>query len=101
MTDPIEHRDECSAPQVSTFTGRLGDRIARCAGCGRVTVLEATAGTSVHLSAGWTLPPLADHCDHRQRRRDGSHWPTHKARRRRRAARKQRRDRLTERTTTP
>lgn len=38
----IVHRPDCTGPDLHTFTGAKGDRIERCASCGRFYVLPDT-----------------------------------------------------------
>ena len=90
---PIEHRLDCpGGADVSTFVGRLGDRVARCGACGYVTVLEHAVEPP--RLADLRIPG-PDHADARQAVRGGRAWPTHRARRRnrRRRHRQQQRER--------
>lgn len=36
----VEHLPSCRSEKVGTFTGREGDKVARCATCGATAVLE-------------------------------------------------------------
>lgn len=40
-TKELLHRAWCSDQRIGTFTGKLGDRLARCTTCGSITVLDA------------------------------------------------------------
>ena len=78
----MRHFTNCPDPDVRHFTGRLGDLMAACSGCGRLEV--ASAGVDHPDIAG----PVAtrgsglDTYDIRQATRRGDGWPRHRSRRR-------------------
>ena len=88
MTDPIEHRDDCTGPDLHAFRGRLGDLLARCRGCGRVTAVTEDEAQAVRdtarPAASLAIPPMPYP--------RSAEWPTHKARARGRKNRRHRKE---------
>ncbi len=83
----IEHRTDCPGGTVSTFVGSRGDYLAGCTGCGRIAVLGIADEAPAHLPV--IRGPLEARIPTRTATQRAD-WPTHKARRRNRAKRRNR-----------
>ena len=72
----IEHRSECTGPELVEFWGRQGDRVEQCMACHRMRVLNGPDKIADAREQSAAKPPAAPVVAARQVSRDGTPEPT-------------------------